>query len=234
MQRSVRELRSQLELGRVDATAARRALEPVLGFDARAALRGSLRADRVSIVTMGRRFAGDDPGPLPVEFDAPAWANALGRRALARFALDVQVVLDLDRPTWRELGARLPPWRRPGPILLVIEGWGAPLVNTTRILFPRVLLTAARLAATQSLVRLSLAAVEQFDSTGAWPESLEDIEVDPAHRIDPFTDWPFEFERLPDGIRISSSGPDDVAVWGERVVERNDPQADGLVWTLRR
>ena len=77
------------------------------------------------------------------------------------------------------------------------------------------------------------AALERFEATGAWPGSLEAIDVDPATRIDPLSDAPFVFERLADGIRLSSPGHQDPEAWGKRVDE-NDPAADGLVWTLRR
>ena len=63
-------------------------------------------------------------------------------------------------------------------------------------------------------------------------EDAVDVAVPEGLPLDPFNDQPFEFERLEDGIRISSPGPDP-EVW-KRLVTKNPDIADlDLTWELR-
>ncbi len=232
-------LREHVERDLVDAASAVEVLAPVLRSDVRSQVLAGVRASRVSAIGMLRTTVGDAPDTWG--HDGPTvdgWTAALSRDAVADFALDVQAILDANPDTWSDLARRLsglsdrayPRWRtRPWEL-----NPGQALAGGHAVLLPKLATQGARSSALHSLARLSLAAVSAFDRTGVWPASLDEIGVPDGVRIDPFTDRPFGFERLSDGVRISSAGPVDADVWGSKAVERNSPSEWGLVWTLRR
>jgi len=227
-------LRECLERSLVPAETTREALEPLLATDVRARTDRALRAARVKSIAIVRTMVGDEVS-VP-EYDGPivqGWMGALGRSSLAEFITEVQEILEAAPARWSDLGRatvaleeRMHPdiWRRDP---------GGGVTSPATLLMQRVVAKAAKVAATQSLARLSIAALVHFDASGEWPGSLDEIDVNAEHRIDPLTDQPLVFERLPDGIRLSSPGYQDREAWGTRV-EKNDPEAAGLVWTLRR
>ncbi len=232
---AVLSLRESLEGALMRAADARVALDDLLQCDIRSRVDWGLRCERVHVIAIVRTMVGDEK-TVP-EYDGPivtGWMAGLTRSSLTEFVVASQELLDAAHDRWSDLGRATVVLAQRMDSGLPRRDPGGGLTHASAVLAPLIIAKGAQVAATQSLARLSLAAVAHYEVSGAWPESLQEIDVPAEVRSDPLSDAPFLFERLPDGIRLSSPGLVDADAWGARNVADNDPQKDGLVWTLRR
>src|SRR5207247_290315 len=95
--------------------------------------------------------------------------------------------------------------------------------------------TAGALAASDARVRLARVALAlgEFRAThGDFPSSLDDLRsaFPDGLPLDPFTDAPFVYERVPDGVRVASRG----RLASEPAMIFDEAAADVLGWELKR
>ena len=214
-------------------------LRPIFDWDAHQMLLHGLRSERVFTISIARRVLGDDSRPLldedgkplvPGKF--PRWMTTLSRGDVIDYMRTMESIVDSRDQRWSALseatlGIDLPgaasKWKGPAPSI----------TGASSVVLPRFVESGARVAALQRLARLATAADVHRNERGVWPATIDAIDVSVEVRVDPYTDEPFDYELLPDGrLRISSPGPTHPNVWVQDRVDKNDPKADGLVWTL--